>query len=64
MPLGATLLSGDTTGAYRYLPKSVVEFASPEDVTRHLLAAGFKNVSATPLTFGVVTVYVATKGNA
>lgn len=59
MPLAASILSGDREGAYRYLPRSVVSFPSAEQVCRRLEGVGFAEVSATPLTLGVVTVYVA-----
>ena len=64
MPIGARLISQDRTGAYRYLPRSVVSFASPEEITHRLTAAGFARVKSTPLTFGVVRIYVATKERA
>lgn len=61
MPLGARLISRDRSGAYRYLPQSVVSFLGPEEMTQRLRAVGFVAVQANPLTCGVVTVYVATK---
>ena len=61
MPLAATLLSRDRTGAYRYLPKSVVSFVGPEEMCGRLRAAGFATASATPVARGVVTIYVAGK---
>ncbi len=61
MPWGATLVSRDRTGAYRYLPRSVVSFPDAGAMCRHLKRAGFATVTATPMTFGVVTIYVATK---
>ena len=61
MPWLASVVSRDKTGAYRYLPQSVVSFVSPQQICDLLGDAGFANVVATPLTFGVVTVYVATK---
>ncbi len=64
MPAGASLISGDKTGAYRYLPRSVVSFAEPEEMAAMLRGVGFSSVRVEPLTWGVVTVYVATKGNA
>lgn len=63
MPLGAALLARDRNGAYRYLPKSVVSFLDAEQMRERLEAAGFAHVTATPLTFGVVTIYRGTKGN-
>ncbi|HEY3244471.1 MAG TPA: bifunctional demethylmenaquinone methyltransferase/2-methoxy-6-polyprenyl-1,4-benzoquinol methylase UbiE [Phycisphaerae bacterium] len=62
MPLGAALLSGDRSGAYRYLPRSVVSFLDAEQMTARLRAAGFVKVEYRPLTFGAVTVYLAIKG--
>ena len=59
MPLLASLISGDREGAYRYLPRSVVSFPTDEQVCRRLDDAGFVDVSATPLTMRIVTVYVA-----
>ncbi len=61
MPLGASWLSGDRSGAYRYLPRSVLSFAGAEQMCARLVQAGFTHTSATPLTLGVVTVYVATR---
>ena len=62
MPLGATLVSRDRTGAYRYLPSSVVSFVDARSMCERLGRAGFESVTATPLTFGVVTIYLAIKG--
>jgi demethylmenaquinone methyltransferase/2-methoxy-6-polyprenyl-1,4-benzoquinol methylase len=60
MPVTATLLSGDRTGAYRYLPRSVATFAEPEALAGILGGAGFGDIIQHPLTFGVCTVTVAT----
>lgn len=59
MPLAASIISGDRTGAYRYLPRSVVSFSGDQQVCEILQDAGFTRIVATPLTLGVVTVYVA-----
>ncbi len=61
MPMGATLLSGDRTGAYRYLPRSVVSFPSAEAFVGQLVEAGFARVETRSLTMGVVTIYSAFK---
>lgn len=58
MPTAATWVSGDTSGAYRYLPQSVVSFLDAASMLTELDRAGFVRTSATPLTFGVVTVYL------
>lgn len=61
MPLAASWVSGDRSGAYRYLPKSVVSFLDATQMCERLRGVGFTEVSATPLTMGVVTVYIAQK---
>jgi demethylmenaquinone methyltransferase / 2-methoxy-6-polyprenyl-1,4-benzoquinol methylase len=61
MPLLATVISRDRTGAYRYLARSVVAFISPEAMSAQLRAAGFSRVTAYPQTLGVVVIYVAEK---
>jgi demethylmenaquinone methyltransferase/2-methoxy-6-polyprenyl-1,4-benzoquinol methylase len=47
--------------AYSYLPRSVSVFAPPDLFAATLRAAGFADVHAVPLTFGVVYLYTATK---
>ncbi|MCO6437497.1 MAG: bifunctional demethylmenaquinone methyltransferase/2-methoxy-6-polyprenyl-1,4-benzoquinol methylase UbiE [Phycisphaerae bacterium] len=59
MPFGATWISGDRTGAYRYLPRSVVSFADASEMADRLRQAGFQRCAWTPLTFGAVTVLIA-----
>lgn len=53
-------LSGDQS-AYRYLNQSAEAFPSPENFAEILSQAGFAPVSHKPLTFGLVTIYVAVK---
>lgn len=48
--------------AYSYLPASVGTFPPPAEFGRMLEAAGFAQVRAIPLTFGVVYLYVADRG--
>jgi demethylmenaquinone methyltransferase/2-methoxy-6-polyprenyl-1,4-benzoquinol methylase len=48
--------------AYRYLPESVGTFYEPEEFSSLLREAGFTCVTATALTFGVVHLYLAEKG--
>ncbi len=61
MPIAASWISGDRSGAYRYLPKSVVSFLNADQMCAKLRLAGFIQATATPLTWGVVTVYIATR---
>jgi demethylmenaquinone methyltransferase / 2-methoxy-6-polyprenyl-1,4-benzoquinol methylase len=57
LPRTATLVSGDKTGAYRYLPESVNTFIGREQMTRMMQEAGFSDVTQHPMTFGVCVGY-------
>jgi demethylmenaquinone methyltransferase/2-methoxy-6-polyprenyl-1,4-benzoquinol methylase len=61
MPVAASVISRDRSGAYRYLPRSVVSFIDADQMCAELQQAGFTDVKATPLTFGVVTVYTGVR---
>jgi len=61
MPVGAAWVAADRSGAYRYLPRSVVTFTQADDLCHRLVRAGFDNPIATPLTWGTVTIYLAMK---
>jgi demethylmenaquinone methyltransferase/2-methoxy-6-polyprenyl-1,4-benzoquinol methylase len=61
MPLAATLISGDRSGAYRYLPRSVVSFLDTGQMIARLRGVGFARATAVPLSMGIVTVYVAVR---
>lgn len=61
VPITATLISGDRTGAYKYLPESVNTFISREAMQDRMRAAGFQSVTARPLTFGVCVCYKGVK---
>ena len=45
--------------AYEYLPESVGAFASPAEFVTILRQSGFADVTAVPLTFGIVYLYTA-----
>ena len=62
VPLIGRLLSGDNH-AYSYLDTSIENFHRPEDFYRLMQKAGFSNVNAEPLTFGVACLYQGTKPN-
>jgi len=47
--------------AYRYLPESVAAFATPDELVGALRDAGFRDVSAVPLTLGIVFLYSGKK---
>jgi demethylmenaquinone methyltransferase/2-methoxy-6-polyprenyl-1,4-benzoquinol methylase len=58
MPLTATLLAGDRSGAYRYLPRSVATFADRRQLVAMMKDAGFVEVTQHPMTFGVCVAYL------
>jgi demethylmenaquinone methyltransferase/2-methoxy-6-polyprenyl-1,4-benzoquinol methylase len=47
--------------AYTYLPESVDAFPEGERLVKILTQCGFKEAKARPLTFGITTLYTATK---
>jgi demethylmenaquinone methyltransferase/2-methoxy-6-polyprenyl-1,4-benzoquinol methylase len=57
MPWTATLIAGDRSGAYRYLPKSIETFVSRAGMCEMLRGAGFTRIEAKPLTLGVCVCY-------
>jgi len=57
LPAIGSLLSGHPT-AYRYLPDSVSNFPTREELARRMRSAGFSKVSWHPLTFGVAAIHV------
>lgn len=61
LPRTATLISGDKTGAYKYLPESVNTFIGREQMISMLRDAGFGKVEQFPMTFGVCVCYRGVK---
>jgi demethylmenaquinone methyltransferase / 2-methoxy-6-polyprenyl-1,4-benzoquinol methylase len=61
LPRTATLISGDKTGAYKYLPESVNTFIGREQMMAMMRTAGFENVEQFPMTFGVCVCYRGVK---
>jgi demethylmenaquinone methyltransferase/2-methoxy-6-polyprenyl-1,4-benzoquinol methylase len=57
LPRTATLISGDKTGAYKYLPESVNTFIGREQMMGMMTTAGFTSVEQFPMTFGVCVCY-------
>jgi demethylmenaquinone methyltransferase/2-methoxy-6-polyprenyl-1,4-benzoquinol methylase len=62
LPRTATLISGDKTGAYKYLPESVNTFITRERMMEMMRGAGFEQVEQFPMTFGVCVCYRGVKG--
>ena len=59
MPVTASIIARDRSGAYRYLPKSVETFLSRSAIESALKSSGFPNVRQIPMTFGVCVAYLA-----
>jgi demethylmenaquinone methyltransferase/2-methoxy-6-polyprenyl-1,4-benzoquinol methylase len=57
LPRTATLISGDKTGAYKYLPESVNTFIGRDQMVGMMKTAGFADVEQFPMTFGVCVCY-------
>ena len=60
LPFVGRLVSRDKT-AYTYLNKSVKSFCWGEEFLRHLTLAGFQDARFETLTFGIATIYIATR---
>jgi demethylmenaquinone methyltransferase/2-methoxy-6-polyprenyl-1,4-benzoquinol methylase len=61
LPRTATLISGDKTGAYKYLPESVNTFINRETMMEMMKTAGLGDVTHHPMTFGVCVCYRGVK---
>ena len=58
LPRIGNSVARNSSDAYRYLPESVVEFPSGEQLAIRMRAAGLENVRYFPMTLGVVTLYI------
>ncbi len=56
LPVMGTIISG-VRGPYAYLPASVERFPDPGEMLERMRAAGFREVSWTPYTFGIAGLY-------
>jgi demethylmenaquinone methyltransferase/2-methoxy-6-polyprenyl-1,4-benzoquinol methylase len=61
LPWIGTKVARDTTGVYEYLPASIRTFPDQERLCRILRDAGFRDVSYTNVTGGIVAIHVAVK---
>jgi demethylmenaquinone methyltransferase/2-methoxy-6-polyprenyl-1,4-benzoquinol methylase len=61
MPRTATWISGDKSGAYRYLPRSVETFLARDRVMELMRAAGLEEVGARSLSGGICACYFGRK---
>jgi demethylmenaquinone methyltransferase/2-methoxy-6-polyprenyl-1,4-benzoquinol methylase len=60
LPAIGTVISG-VQGPYKYLPASVERFPPPDEMLERMRAAGFREASWTPYTFGVAGLYRGAK---
>ena len=58
LPSIAAVVTGDRA-AYEYLGGSIENFPAREKMSEEIRRAGFRTVSATPLTFGIVALHEA-----
>ena len=56
LPVIGTMISG-VRGPYAYLPTSVERFPEQPEMMERMRAAGFREVSWTPYTFGIAGLY-------
>ncbi len=61
LPLIGSLISGDKTGTYRYLPASIRAFSDQETLAQIMINAGFADVAYRNLTGGIVAIHVGIK---
>lgn len=61
IPVIGRMLSGDSS-AYTYLPRSIAAVPARCEMTRLMTDAGFADATWRQFTFGVCTLYTATKG--
>jgi demethylmenaquinone methyltransferase/2-methoxy-6-polyprenyl-1,4-benzoquinol methylase len=62
LPCVGQVISRSRDNAYNYLPASVMEFPDGEALAEKLRGHGLTDVRWYPLTFGIATLYVGTKG--
>lgn len=60
LPIVGKIISKDKA-AYTYLPQSVQTFPDGKDFLDIMKKAGFNNLQETPLTFGIVSIYIGRK---
>jgi len=60
LPLAGRIISKDRA-AYTYLPESVNAFPDGQNFLNYMHAAGFRDTTARPLTFGIASIYTGMK---
>ncbi len=62
LPRVGQWMASNNRDAYEYLPQSVQQFPCGEALANVMREAGLQDISMTPMTLGVVTLYVGRKG--
>jgi len=60
VPFVGQLVAGNKE-AYTYLPESIIEFHSPEDIRKIMVRAGIRDVNIKRLSLGIATIHVGIK---
>jgi len=58
MPVTASLIARDRSGAYRYLPRSIETFPEGDELERAVREAGFRETEQHSLTFGICAITI------
>ena len=61
LPRVGQFLARNSSSAYEYLPTSVGDFPAYDALVARMLAAGLREATYYPLTFGIATLYVGQK---
>jgi demethylmenaquinone methyltransferase/2-methoxy-6-polyprenyl-1,4-benzoquinol methylase len=61
MPRTASLIARDRSGAYKYLPKSIETFMTPQELREMIEAQDFVMEQQVPMTFGVCVASLAVR---
>ena len=61
LPRIGQLLARNSEAAYKYLPQSVSQFPQDEELAGLMEQAGLTDITWTPLTFGIATLYAGRK---
>ena len=61
LPFIGKLISG--SNAYKYLPESVIEFASRDELLKLMKKSNFNKCYMSDLTFGITTIFIGQKNN-
>jgi demethylmenaquinone methyltransferase/2-methoxy-6-polyprenyl-1,4-benzoquinol methylase len=58
LPRIGSIVSGDKTGTYRYLPASIRAFQDPESLKRLMQETGFQEAAYRRLSGGIVAIHL------